>query len=156
MRRIVRALIRVTQRVHANRFGWTFVETLIVVTIMLVMTAGVGFVAIRAVGSANVAAARSQIQSFTVALNAYLIDNGRYPSEAQGLGALWEEPRSEPAPARWSGPYIERAVPPDPWGGDYVYENPGPNGLPFAISSFGADGVPGGLGADRDINSWEN
>lgn len=156
MRRAVRVLLGVMRRYHAHRSGWTFVETLIVVAIMLVLTASVGFVAIRAVGSANVAGARGQIQSFTVALNAYLIDNGRYPTEEQGLGALWEEPRTEPVPPRWSGPYIERSVPPDPWGGEYVYETPGPNGLPFAISSLGADGVPGGIGADRDINSWEN
>ncbi|MFW6293721.1 MAG: type II secretion system major pseudopilin GspG [Spirochaetota bacterium] len=136
--------------------GWTFVETIIVIAIILVLTATVGFVAFRSLGTANVAAARSQIDTFSTALNSYLVDNRRYPTEEQGLDALWQRPSLEPVPENWQGPYLERPVPEDPWGNPYEYVAPGPDGLPYGIRSLGADGFPGGEGQDADIVSWEN
>jgi general secretion pathway protein G len=136
--------------------GWTFVETIIVIAIILVLTATVGFVAYRSLGSARVAAARSQIDSLSTALTAYLADNLRYPTGDQGLKALREKPTLEPVPENWQGPYLERPVPDDPWGNQYEYVVPGPDGLPYGIRSFGADGLEGGSGQDADIVSWEN
>ena len=52
--------------------------------------------------------------------------------------------------------YIEKEIKSDPWGNEYVYTVPGPHGLPFGISSYGADGSEGGEGNNADINSWEN
>ena len=57
-------------------------------------------------------------------------------------------------PAQWSGPYLNKKVPKDPWGHPYEYTTPGPNGLPFAIRSLGADGAEGGEGNDADVVSW--
>ena len=44
----------------------------------------------------------------------------------------------------------------DPWGHPFDYAVPGPEGLPFGLRSFGADGKEGGDGNDKDIASWEN
>ena len=52
------------------------------------------------------------------------------------------------------GGYLDR-IPKDPWGNAYVYVSPGSHG-DYDISSYGADGAPGGEGEDADINSWEN
>ena len=134
--------------------GWTFVETLIVIAIVLILTGTVGFVAFRYIGRANVVAARSQIESFSMALQAYQLDNGHFPSEQQGLDALFSRPSGEPVPNNWSGPYVARPIPNDPWGNAYVFRNPGPDGLPFGISSLGADGLEGGDGDDADVQSW--
>jgi general secretion pathway protein G len=136
--------------------GWTFVETLIVIAIILVLTSTVGFMAFRYLGSARVAAARSQIETLSLALNAYMLDNDRYPSEGQGLEALWEKPTLAPVPDDWNGPYVSKEIPEDPWGNEYVYNVPGPNGLPFEIRSLGADGIEGGEGNDADISSWQS
>ncbi len=141
---------------HSREAGWTFVETIIVIAIILILTATVGFVAFRGIANANSAAARSQIDTFSTALNSYLVDNRRYPSQEQGLDALWARPATEPLPPNWSGPYLERPVPQDPWGNEYEYTAPGPEGLPFGIRSLGADGLQGGEGQDADILSWEN
>jgi general secretion pathway protein G len=46
-------------------------------------------------------------------------------------------------------------VPKDAWGKDYIYVSPGAHGE-FDLSSYGADGEPGGEGKNKDINSWEN
>jgi general secretion pathway protein G len=57
-------------------------------------------------------------------------------------------------PAGWEGPYLTKTVPKDPWGKAYEYTTPGPHGLPFGIRSLGADGLQGGEGNDRDLESW--
>lgn len=135
--------------------GWTFMETLIVIAVVMVMTAGVGFMAVSSLEKARVASARSQIDSFAVALEAYYIDCGRYPTEEQGLNALRKKPDIEPVPDGWGGPYIHKDAPKDPWGNEYEYMVPGNDGDPYAIRSFGADGKSGGEGKDADIASWE-
>jgi general secretion pathway protein G len=136
--------------------AWTFVETIVVIAIIAILAGSVGFLAYRYVDSARVAVAGTQIEGFRMALNAYYLDNGVYPGTAQGLQALWEKPVLAPLPRNWRGPYLEKKVPRDPWGGEYYYEQPGPQGLPYLIVSYGLDGVPGGSGMAADIVSYEN
>ena len=135
--------------------GFTFIETIVTIAIILILSATVGFSAIKYVDRARTAACRNQIETFRLALQAYFLDCGSYPTEAQGLQALWEKPTMPPIPARWDGPYIDRQLPLDPWGNDFVYSNPGERNLPFSIMSFGADGRAGGEGKNADIHSWQ-
>jgi general secretion pathway protein G len=109
----------------------------------------------RNVDDAKVATARAQIESLATALDSYRLDHGRYPTTAQGLGALWQKPTIDP-PANWTEPYLRKAVPDDPWGRPYVYIAPGRvNPTSFDLLSYGADGQPGGEGDDADILSWK-
>ena len=55
--------------------------------------------------------------------------------------------------ARWQGPYLAKAVPPDPWGRAYLYRAPGQHGE-YDLQSLGRDGAPGGDGDKADLNSW--
>ena len=71
------------------------------------------------VGAAKSATARSQIEMLSAALDAYRLDNGKYPTTQQGLSALWEMPTVDP-PANWKAPYLRKAVPLDPWGKPFV------------------------------------
>ena len=135
--------------------GWTFMETLIVIAIVLILTATVGFVAIGSLEKARVAGAKTQIDSFCTALESYYIDCGNYPTTEQGLEALREKPETEPSSDFWRGPYIYKKVPKDPWGNAYEYLNPGIEGNSFSIRSFGADGREGGEEKNADITSWE-
>src|SRR5438105_3546541 len=52
-------------------------------------------------------------------LDAYRLDNGRYPTTAQGLAALWQAPAQGPRPTDWKGPYLRKEVPLDRWGRPY-------------------------------------
>jgi len=131
-------------------------ETLIVIAIVLILTSSVGFMAIQYLDKARIATARSQIDSFCVALESYYIDNGRYPSEEQGLSALWSKPGIEPVSNNWSGPYMYKEIPKDPWGNEYIYTVPSQSGLPFELASLGADAKQGGEGNDADILSWKD
>ncbi|WP_196493000.1 type II secretion system major pseudopilin GspG [Burkholderia stagnalis] len=99
-------------------------------------------------------AARQDIGVFLQALKLYRLDNGRYPSQEQGLAALVQKPTIDPVPSNWKdGGYIER-LPNDPWGNSYKYLNPGAHGE-IDVSSYGADGREGGEGNDADIGSWQ-
>lgn len=138
-----------------NDDGWTFIEVIIGIAIVLLLSAGVGVVAVKNLEKANVTAAKSQIGDFKLALEIYRQDCKRYPTKEQGLNSLWEKPVLTPVPANWDGPYIDKKLPLDPWDNEYVYSVPGENGLPFSISSLGADGVPGGVDLDADIHSYE-
>jgi general secretion pathway protein G len=142
------------REVEKNDGGWTFMETIIVIAIILILTSSVGFVAIGYLDKARVATAKSQIDSFQVALESYYIDCGRYPTEEQGLSALYKKPTTAPVSDNWSGPYIYKDSPLDPWGNPYRYVLPGPSGLPYGIESMGADGKEGGEKNDADITSW--
>jgi len=135
--------------------GFTFIETIVTISIILILSAAVGFSAVKYIERARVAGCRNQIETFRLALQSYVLDCGQYPTEGQGLGALWERPTLAPIPSNWDGPYTDRQIPKDPWGGNYVYKNPGEKDLPFSIMSFGADGRLGGEGADAEIYSWD-
>ncbi len=139
-----------------NQSGWTFIETLIVLSILLILTSTVGFMAAGYVDKARVISAKTQIENLSIALDTYFMDTLQLPSNEQGLDALWTKPTLEPLPAGWDGPYVRKPVTQDPWGFPYEYKVPGPNGLPYGILSLGKDGLPGGEGTSSDISSWEN
>ena len=137
-----------------HQAGFTFIEIMVAMIILMILIGAAGFGYIRYVARARVVAARNQIEILSVALNSYFLDSSRYPSSEQGLQALWEKPVLEPVPEVWEGPYLTKILPKDPWGRAYEYSTPGPHGLPFGIRSLGADGMEGGEGNDRDLNSW--
>lgn len=135
---------------NENHRGFTLLELLVVVVIIGLL---VGYVAPRyfaQVGKSEVKVAKAQIDALEKALDQYRLDTRRYPSAEQGLDALVTKPQGE---ANWSGPYLKKAVPLDPWGKPYVYRIPGQNGE-FDLLSYGRDGRPGGTGEDTDITNW--
>jgi len=131
--------------------GFTFVETIIVIGIILILSGSVGFMAVKYLDRARVATTRTQIQTIDMALQSFALDCGRLPTPAEGLDALWKQPAGL---SLWSGPYLAQAVPRDAWGNPYLYSVPGKNSLPYGVESLGSDGIPGGAGTATDIQSW--
>ena len=139
-----------------NQCGFTLIELMVVIVILGVLA---GLIIPRIMGRPEEARrmkARVQIESIETALKMYKLDNGPYPSTEQGLQALVEAPTVGQLPRAWrEGGYLEKGkVPEDPWGNEYVYLSPGVHG-DFDLSSYGADGEPGGEDEDKDINNWE-
>ncbi len=77
-----------------------------------------------------------QLRSVQMALDMYRLDNGRYPSTEEGLGALLK-----------SG--VLKTIPTDAWGNSLVYSSDSDGS--FSLKSLGTDGQPGGIGADADV-----
>jgi general secretion pathway protein G len=145
------------KEVPEHEKGWSFVEIIVSIVIILVLSGTVGFLAVNQVEKAKLASARRQISSFKLVLDSYYLDAGQYPTKEQGLEALVSKPSSDPVPANWGGPYLDKIeIPLDPWNTEYIYEVPGPNGLPFEVISYGADKLPGGDGRNADIRSSQN
>jgi general secretion pathway protein G len=135
--------------------GFTLLELIVVVAIIATLVAVVAPQVFQNVGDARINAARSQIEMFGIALEAYRLDNSAYPSTQQGLEALRRLPVVDAVPANWRGPYLRREVPLDPWGRPYTYTSPGlANPTLFDLTSLGRDGRVGGTGEDADITSW--
>ena len=134
-----------------RKAGFTLLELLVVITIIGLLA---GFVAPRyfsQVGKSEVGVARAQIDAFDKALDQYRLDTGHYPSTEQGLAVLNVAPPNEP---KWQGPYLKKAVPPDPWGRPYLYKQPGSAGRDYDLLSYGKDGAAGGTGEAADITNW--
>ena len=129
--------------------GFTLLELLVVVAIIGLLA---GYVAPRyfgQIGKSEVNTAKAQIDALEKALDQYRLDVGRYPTTEMGLSALVTRPANEP---KWSGPYLKKAVPLDPWGKPYLYKMPGDHGE-FDLLSYGKDGQRGGTGEDADITN---
>lgn len=142
------ALARQGGRGYVARRGFTLLELLVVIAIIGLLAAYVGPKYFSQVGKSEQSVAKAQIDAFARAVSTYRLDVGSFPSTEEGLAALTARPASA---AKWNGPYLERAVPNDPWGRPYVYRSPGPAG-DFEIQSLGKDGRSGGSGDDADIS----
>jgi len=127
--------------------GFTLLELLVVVTIIGLLAAYVGPKYFSQLGRSEQGVAKAQIEAFARALDTYRLEVGRYPTTEEGLNALLSKPASA---ARWNGPYLQKAVPDDPWGHPYLYRSPGVSG-DFEITSYGKDGQPGGTGDAADV-----
>ena len=133
-----------------NRKGFTLIELLVVMVILGMLAALVGPQIFGKVGKGKQSAARTQIEMLGQALDSYRLDVGKYPTTSEGLNALVTNPGAE----GWSGPYLKKAVPNDPWQKPYQYQSPGSHG-DYDLFSYGADGAAGGEGENKDVNSWE-
>lgn len=133
------------KRTHRRRRrGFTLMEILLVLAILVVLGSlvTIGYVTVQKNAYANVA--RTQIKMLDDAVKLYRLKVGKYPSGDQGLEALRVEPPDAPA-GKWQGPHLEIDVPPDPWGNAYIYEETQDQyGEPsFQIMSLGPDGTNG-------------
>lgn len=131
--------------------GFTLIEIMLVVIIIAALAA---MVVPRMSGrseQAKKAIAQTDIEShLSTALKLYELDNGNFPTTAQGLEALMKAPSSSPVPANWNGPYLEKK-PIDPWGSAYVYKSPGEHRRDYDLSSKGKN-----TSSDEDdIVNWE-
>ena len=130
--------------------GFTLLELLVVIVIIGLLAGLVAPRYFEQVGKSHTKIAKAQIDSLEKALDQYRLDVGRYPTSEQGLAALNTKPQGVD---RWTGPYLKKDVPPDPWGAPYLYKSPGEHG-DYDLMSLGSDGQPGGTGEASDVTSW--
>jgi general secretion pathway protein G len=139
------------RKIDRRSQGFTLIELMIVLFILALLAGLVAPRLMGRVGKGKQQAAQTQIQMLATALDLFHLDVGRYPTGAEGLKVLQVRPGNLP---QWSGPYLTKGLPQDPWGRDYVYKSPGDHG-PYDLFSYGADGSPGGEDENRDITNWK-
>lgn len=139
------------RRAGSSQAGFTLVELLVVMVILVLLAGLVAPRVISYLGSSRTKAAQIQIENIKTSLELFYLDVGRYPTTAEGLEGLVAQPAGL---SSWSGPYLNKPqVPKTPWGHDYNYRAPGQHGA-FDIYSLGRDNQEGGSGEDADITSW--
>ncbi len=131
--------------------GFTLLELLVVLVVLGLLAGIVAPKYFSQLGRSQAKVARAQIEGLSKALDLYRLEVGHYPSSEQGLQALVAAPPEE---SRWTGPYLQKNVPQDPWGRNYIYRYPGENGE-YDLLSMGKDGQPGGEGEDAEVTSWQ-
>src|SRR5437762_7947123 len=120
--------------------AFSLIEIMIVVVIIGLLAGIVTYSTAHYLDKAKRVRARADIATMSDAVDHFHLENGRYPSNQEGLKIL--------------APQFLKVIQPDPWGHPYQYVSPGKGG-PFDIISFGADGREGGAGADADITNWD-
>jgi general secretion pathway protein G len=133
-----------------NARGFSLIELIVVLVILGLLATVVGPRVMERLGQGKVEIAKLQVDQLEGALGLFRFDVGRYPTTAEGLTALIQNPGID----NWSGPYLNKEnLPKDPWGRDYQYRSPGEHG-DYDLFSFGADGNLGGEGDNADVTSW--
>jgi len=134
-----------------RRAGFTLVEVLLVLAI-LVIIASLGIANYsRAQRKAYANAAKAKVEQLSSLVKQYQIDVGDFPPS---LEALLQPPPDLANPAKWNGPYLEKAnLPLDPWERPFEYQYPGIHSpeLPD-IFSAGPDGVKN---TQDDVGNWD-
>jgi general secretion pathway protein G len=130
--------------------GFTLLELLVVLGIIVLLATLVAPQVLRYLGTARTDAARAQISAISTSLELYSLDVGSFPPQQVGLAALVQAPAGQ---TRWKGPYMKKAdglI--DPWGRAYQYKFPGKAGQPD-VFTLGRDNAPGGADEDQDITN---
>ena len=132
---------RKNERPHPRQAGITLIEMLVVITIIALFSAIAYQRLTPALDEGRKVAAKSQIESLSAATQLFNIENGRFPTQEEGIDSL--------------RPYLQKDIPDDPWKRPYIYRYPGQHGPEPDIMCFGADGTEGGEGPNADIASWK-
>jgi general secretion pathway protein G len=117
--------------------AFTFIEIMLVVLIIGIL---MGVVVPRMVGqtkSAKIKACKASIRNIGVALSAFEVRAGRFPTTQEGLQALVTKP-SGLSDDEWEGPYLNE-MPKDAWGQEFIYRSPGEHNADYDLISKGPD-----------------
>ncbi len=135
-----------TRPTRPTRHGMTLVEVLAVVVILglLAATLAIGFSG--AFGKGKHELAKTGIGQIVGKIEVYRMDTSTWPDLETGLSVL-----ANASPT--SAYYLPADNLLDPWDRPYIYITPGPDGHPYEVVSYGADGQLGGEDEDADLSS---
>lgn len=124
-----------------NMCGFTMVELMAILVILGLLMTVVATKVMSKVEKAKETTTKANLKILHSAVNTFMMDNNRYPTEDEGLTALIQQPSDV---ASWEpGGYLETTeLPKDGWNRDFVYEIFTENDMPFVIRSYGKDGEP--------------
>jgi len=144
-----------------KRRGFTLVELMVVLAILVLLVAMVGPRLLGTQKKADVKATIQQIENLASCLNLYAVENRKFPTSEEGLKALLEEPTESTigttqSTSRWDGPYLDaEELPVDPWNNAYQYEFPPTHGKRKDFPNIWSMGPDGEDNTEGDITNWK-
>ncbi|MFU8829279.1 MAG: type II secretion system major pseudopilin GspG [Phycisphaerales bacterium] len=146
---------RIVQRAaRRHRRGFTLIEVMIAIAIVVALIAIVGINVIGQRDTANVGQARAQMRNIEAALDNFYLAFNRYPTDDEGLEVLWNREaldfENEEDEQKWQR-FLNNAIPRDVWGNEWGYRAESEFGRRYDLWSNGPDGEEG---TDDDITSW--
>ena len=105
----------------SRQAGFTLLEMIVVLVIIGLIMGLVGPRLFGQADKAKVQTANTQVRMLRGALQTMRLDISRWPTEQEGLALLTTKPANADAARGWTGPYLDEAVPLDPWGKPYQY-----------------------------------
>lgn len=130
---------------NRRRAGFSLVELIVVMVILGLLA---GLVAVKTRGylvTSRQNAVKSEFATISKALETFRVDQGRFPTEDEGLAILSQGTDT------WPDGFLSK-IPKDPWKNDYIYLVQDGE---FELICLGADGREGGESEDRDFSSIE-
>jgi len=139
----------------AARGGFTLIEVMIVIAIILALTGLIGVALFSRRDEAKKDTARIELNNIKSALDFFRLDYDRYPKDEEGIAVLWDKSKLDPeADATKWHEYLKAQMPNDRWGHPWQYKQQSEHlddTTKFDLWSYGPDGQDG---TDDDIKSW--
>tara|TARA_E500000318_G_C3521936_1_gene196782 strand:+ start:332 stop:871 length:540 start_codon:yes stop_codon:yes gene_type:complete len=137
----------------ATRGGFTLIEVLIAIAIVVALGAVVGVALLGVRDQADVDNSKIQLQNIEQGIMMFELDYRRVPNEDEGLEVLWNKEVLDPdADADKWKKYLTEALPNDPWGNEWGYRGEDPEyGEKYDLWSNGPDGEED---TEDDIVAW--
>lgn len=138
--------------------GFTLIEVMIVIAIVLALAAIVGVAVLGRRDQADVSITQIKLNNLKSAMRQFRLDYGRWPTEEEGVAVLWDREVLDPEAdvnKYLSGGYLEEPTPEDQWGNEWGYRFPSVRGdeSEYDLWSFGPNGEDED-GEGDDIVSW--
>lgn len=140
---------------RTGRRAFTLIEILIVIALMLAIGGLVVVNLLPKKAQADIDIQKAQLDNMHNAMKLFRVDMGRYPTDEEGVKALWSKDaiEDEDAAENWKGPYLETPVPEDKWGNEWVYHQKAEQmESMYELISPGPDGEEG---TDDDISNLD-
>lgn len=141
-------------RRRARGRGFTLIEILIVIAIIVALG---GLVAVNLLGKkkdAKIGLAKTDLNTLRMGLKGFSVKYDRFPTDEEGLEVLWSKDKldSEADQTKWAKE-LESPMPNDQWGKPWGYRQKSEHGEEdsFDLWSNGPDGEEG---TEDDITSW--
>lgn len=137
------------------RAGFTLIEVMIVILIVLALGGLVAFNVMGSKAKADKNMAKIDLQTLEKALKGFHFNHNRYPTDEEGLKVLWDKTamQDEEEQKKWDK-LLDKPIEKDIWGSPWQYKAEGEHGDEglYDLWSYGPDRQDG---TDDDITSWD-
>lgn len=134
---------------QSARRGFTMVEIILVVVIIMTLAAVVGPRLTGRARTAKINTTRIQMDAMKGALQGFEVSVGRFPTTSEGLEALVKRP-SGLSESEWPDKFMDD-LPKDAFGQPFEYKYPSEHGKDYDLISSGPDKK---FGTDDDITNY--